>query len=76
MEIRSTSIGSSASVQALQTAFMANDAKAKRLANAESDPLLEKDLAELPSDADNVGAQTKVIKTKDQMVGTLLDMFA
>ena len=46
---------------------------------AHSQPLddeqVEKDLAELPTDPPNLGINTAVIKTKDQMLGTLLDMF-
>lgn len=69
-------ISSNSSVQGLQRAFAATEAKAKRIANAESDPQFEKDMAELPSDKEISSAQTKVIKTKDQMLGDLLDMMA
>lgn len=68
-------IGNSASsVQGMQQAFARNAARAKRLANPEGDPQLDKDMAELPGDKQDVGVQSKVIKTKDQMLGTLLDI--
>jgi hypothetical protein len=66
--------GSSSAVQGIQRAFDDNAARAKRLAKEDGGPQFEKDMAELPSDAHRVGVNTKVIKTQDQMVGTLLDM--
>jgi hypothetical protein len=70
-------IGSSSSpVQGIQRAFDRNAEKAKRLSNPETDPRLERDLAELPSDKQDVGMQTKVIKAKDQMLGDLMDILA
>jgi len=69
-------ISSSSSVQSLQRAFAAQEAKSKRIANAENDPQFEKDMAELPSDKQDVAAQVKVIKTKDEMLGTLMDLKA
>ena len=66
--------GSSASVQGIQRAFADNAARAKRLAQEDGGPTFEKDMAELPSDESRVGANGKVIKTRDQMLGTLLDM--
>jgi hypothetical protein len=33
-------------------------------------------MAELPSDRQDVGMQTKVIKAKDQMLGDLMDILA
>jgi hypothetical protein len=67
--------GLSSSVQGIQKAFDANAAKAKRIAQEDGGPQFEKDMAELPSDAHKVAANGKVIKTQDQMVGTLLDLF-
>jgi hypothetical protein len=67
---------STSSVQGMQKAFATNAARAKRLADPENDPQFEKDMAELPSDEQNVGVQSKVIKTKDQMLGDLLDILA
>ncbi|MDB5104254.1 MAG: hypothetical protein JWP91_1943 [Fibrobacteres bacterium] len=72
MEISS----STSSVQGIQQAFAANAARAKRVAQPDGGPQFEKDMAELPSDADNVAANTKALKTRDQMLGTLLDMVA
>ncbi|GEM_PF-2533091 len=66
--------GSSASVQGIQKAFADNSARAKRLAQQDGGPSFEKDMAELPSDQSRVGANGKVLKTQDQMLGTLLDM--
>jgi hypothetical protein len=77
MQIGSVSgLDSTSSIQGLQKAFARNADRAKRLSNADSDPQLEKDLAELPSDKQDVAIQTKVIKTKDQMLGDLLDILA
>ncbi len=64
------------SVQGIQKAFETHAARGKRIANAETDPQFEKDMAELASDPENVGVQTAVIKTKDKMMGALLDLFA
>jgi len=69
-------ISSNSSVQGLQRAFATTEARAKRIANPETDPQFEKDMAELPSDKETSSAQIKVIKTKDQMLGDLLDMLA
>lgn len=66
---------SSSSVQGIQKAFDDNAARARRIAKEDGGPQFEKDMAELPSDAHRVGANVKAIKTKDQMVGTLLDLF-
>ena len=66
----------SSPIQGIQRAFDRNEEKAKRISNPESDPQLEKDLAELPSDKQDVGMQTKVIKAKDQMLGDLMDIMA
>jgi cell division ATPase FtsA len=68
--------GSSAPIQGIQRAFDRNAARAKRLSDPEGDPQLDRDMAELPSDKQDVGMQTKVIKAKDQMLGDLLDMMA
>ncbi|MDB5049025.1 MAG: hypothetical protein JWO30_2096 [Fibrobacteres bacterium] len=73
MEIGSPT-SSTSSVQGIRNAFEANAARAQRLAQQDGGPQFEKDMAELPSDADNVGVNVKALKTKDQMLGTLLDM--
>jgi hypothetical protein len=65
---------SSSSVQGIQNAFSAHAARAQRIAQPDGGPQFEKDMAELPSDKDNVGFNVKALKTKDQMLGTLLDM--
>jgi hypothetical protein len=67
---------STSSVQGMMNAFAKNAARGKRLADPENDPQFEKDMAELPTDKQEVGVNSKVIKTKDQMLGTLLDMVA
>lgn len=64
------------SAQAVHDAFQRNAERAQRLADPEKNPHLEKDLAELPSDAHNVGIQTKAIKAKDEMLGALMDILA
>ena len=64
------------SVQGIQKAFEAHAARGQRIANPETDPQFEKDMAELATDPENVGMQTAVIKTKDKMLGDLLDLFA
>ena len=70
-------IGSvSGPVQGMQRAFDRNAERAKRLSDPENDPQFERDLAELPSDKQDVGVQTKVIKTRDEMLGDLLDIIA
>jgi len=77
MEIGSvSSTDSSSSIQGMQRAFARNAERAKRLAEPEGGPQMEKDLAELPSDRQDVAVQTKVIKAKDQMLGDLLDILA
>jgi hypothetical protein len=68
--------GSSGPIQGIQRAFDRNSERAKRLSNPEADPQFERDMAELPSDRQDVGVQTKVIKAKDQMLGDLLDILA
>ena len=65
---------STSSVAGIQRAFANNAAKAKRLADPENDPQFEKDMAELPSDKQDVAVQASVIKTKDKMLGDLLDI--
>jgi len=67
-------IGATSSIQGIQNAFATNAARAQRIAQPDGGPQFEKDMAELPSDADNVKANSAVIKTRDQMLGTLLDM--
>jgi hypothetical protein len=68
--------GSTSSIQALQQAFADNAARAQRLAKQDGGPQFEKDMAELPSDEQNVGIQSKAIKTKDKMLGELIDLVA
>jgi hypothetical protein len=62
--------------QAIQRAFDRNAGRAARLADPEKDKTFEKDMAELPSDKQDVGVQTQVIRTKDRMLGDLLDIVA
>ena len=70
-------IGSSnASVNAIQQAFKSNAEKAGRIASPETDKTFEKDMAELPSDEKSVGIQAAAIRTKDKMLGDLLDILA
>jgi hypothetical protein len=77
MEIGSvSSLDSASSIQGMQRAFARNADRAKRLSNPDGDPQLDKDMAELPSDKEDVAIQSKVIKTKDQMLGDLLDILA
>lgn len=66
----------SSSIQGIQKAFEANAARGQRIKNAESNPQLEKDMAELSTDPQNVKLQNKVIKTQDKMLGELLDLTA
>jgi hypothetical protein len=68
--------GLSSSVQGIQKAFEANAARGKRIQNPETNPQLEKDMAELATDPANVKMQTQVIKTQDKMLGELLDLTA
>jgi hypothetical protein len=70
MEINS----STSSVQGIRNAFDANAARAARLAQPNGGPQFEKDMAELPSDEHKVTSNLKALKTKDAMLGTLLDM--
>lgn len=72
----SGSSNTTTSAQAVHDAFQRNAERAERLADAENNPQLEKDLAELPSDAQNVAIQTKAIKARDEMLGDLLDVLA
>ena len=73
----SMEIGSvSGPVQGMQRAFDRNAERAKRLSDPANDPQFERDMAELPSDKQDVGVQTQVIKTRDRMLGDLLDLFA
>lgn len=73
---------SGSSVTAIQQAFKTHSERASRLAEAtasgapERNDTFVKDMAELPSDAHNVGINAKTIKTRDEMVGTLLDILA
>lgn len=67
--------GASSSIQGIHRAFEANAGRAQRLAQPDGGPQLDKDMAELSTDPQNVGMQTKAIKAYDEMLGTLLDMF-
>lgn len=73
-------IGSTSSVQAIQDAFKTHADRASRIQKATTaeggDPTgqFEKDMAELPSDDKAVGFNAAAIKTKDRMLGTLLDI--
>jgi hypothetical protein len=68
-------ISGSSSVSGIQNVIAQHSARAERLAKAAEMDQVEKDLAELPQDPPKLGMQSKVIKTKDDMLGTLLDMF-
>lgn len=72
MEIGATN----ASVNAIQQAFKTNAERAERISKPELDKQFEKDMAELPSDDKNVGIQAAAIRTKDKMLGDLLDILA
>jgi hypothetical protein len=74
-------IGSStSSAQAIQDAFKAHAERAGRIAKSTAaeggDPSgrFEKDMAELPSDDKAVGFNAAALKTKDKMLGALLDI--
>lgn len=75
-------VASGSSMGAVQQAFNTHSARADRLSRAlasdapGSDRTFVKDMAELPTDAKNVGIQAKVIKTKDNMQGALIDILA
>ena len=73
---RPMEIGGTSSVQALRNAFDTHAARGVRLSSVDGGPRFEKDMAELPSDEKNAGVQTNVIRTKDQMLGDLLDIMA
>lgn len=70
------------STAAIQQAFRTHSERAARLAAAtasgspERNDAFVRDMAELPSDAHNVGIHAKTVKTRDEMVGTLLDILA
>jgi hypothetical protein len=68
--------GATSSIQAIRNAFDANAERARRIASKDGGPRFEKDMAELPNDPEQVGMQTKAIKAKDRMLGTLLDLVA
>jgi hypothetical protein len=75
-------VGPTTSVQGIQDAFQTHSARASRIAKAtasetgDATGTFEKDMAELPSDDKAVGFNAAAIKTRDQMLGTLLDMVA
>ena len=60
----------------LSGTFNTHAERATRLSRPDTDPQLEKDLAELPGDAHNVSALAQVVKTQDRMLGELLDLLA
>jgi len=74
--------GLSAAIGGAQNAIERNNQRATRIAkasqleeqNAAQD--LAKDMAELRSDPAALKANTSVIKTQDEMLGALLDLFA
>lgn len=72
MEVGSTG----SSVNAIQQAFKANAERAERISKPEQNKQFEKDMAELPSDEKNVGFQAAALRTKDKMLGDLLDILA
>jgi hypothetical protein len=69
-------IGSVSPLQGIHDTVRAHAERAERLSRPEANPQLEKDLAELPGDARGMGAQAQVLKTRDRMVGDLLDILA
>lgn len=75
MEINGAA-GFGSSAEAIRKAFDANAARARRIAKEDGGPQFEKDMAELPTDGKNVAAQNSVIRTKDKMLGDLLDITA
>lgn len=68
--------GLSASVGGIQRAAETHFQRAQRIAKAEEAQDMTKDLAEMHTDPQRVKMNTAAIRTQDQMVGTLLDMFA
>jgi hypothetical protein len=67
----------SAAIGGIDHAFAVNAQRAQRIAKSSpGDNTFVRDMAELPSDANAVKANTAVIRTQDQMTGSLLDMFA
>ncbi len=68
--------GLSRSVGGVREAFEANARRAERISKAKmEDDTFTKDMAELPSDDKAVKANTSVIRTQDEMLGTLMDLF-
>ena len=69
--------GLSAAVGGVQRAFETHSQRAQRIAKdgLEGENFV-RDMAELPSDDDSVQANISVIKTQDEMLGALLDLFA
>jgi hypothetical protein len=69
--------GLSAAVGGVQQAFAAHSERAQRIARDGIDgEHFVRDMAELPGDDDSVKANMSVIKTQDEMLGALLDLFA
>ncbi len=67
--------GLSAAVGGIESAFTTNAQRAQRIAAASpGDNGFVRDMAELPTDADAVKADASVIKTQNQMLGTLFDL--
>lgn len=69
-------VGPTSSAGAIQQAFKTHAERAARISRPEADKTFEKDMAELPSDDKNVGFQAAAIKTRDRMLGALLDILA
>ena len=67
--------GLSAAVGGIQRAFDTNADRAKRIAaSGVNGGSFTSDMAQLPSDGTAVSANAAVIKTQDQMLGSVLDM--
>ena len=69
-------VGATGATLGLPGAINAASERAARIAKLDKDGQFTKDMAQLPSDPKNVGVQGKVLKTKDSMLGDLLDIMA
>lgn len=72
--------GLSSSIGGMQRAMQTHAGRADRIAKASVDETGEsdmtKDLAEMQTDPAMLKANAAAVKTQDQMLGALLDMFA
>ena len=69
--------GLSAAIGGVVNAFDVHSQRAQRIAaRAPDGERFVQDMAELPSDDQNVKANVAVIRTQDKMMGALLDIFA